>query len=138
MDPLSIIASIAGIASAGAQLSNTLFKLYKTVKNAPKEIQLVAIEMSGLTSTLEHLHDIIRTGQSYAKPQFCDAVRHVVKNIQVTQEEIDKTVADESMLRRVKWLKASRLLSDIDKHKVTLTLQIAILSAAVLVKSTSG
>ncbi|CVK97529.1 uncharacterized protein FMAN_11568 [Fusarium mangiferae] len=138
MDPLSIIASIAGIASAGAQLSNTLFKLYKTVKNAPREIQLVAIEMSGLTSTLEHLHDIIRTGQSYAKPQFCDAVRHVVKNIQVTQEEIDKMVADESMLRRVKWLKASRLLSDIDKHKVTLTLQIAILSAAVLVKSTSG
>ncbi|VZH87709.1 unnamed protein product [Fusarium fujikuroi] len=138
MDPLSIIASIAGIASAGAQLSNTLFKLSKTVKNAPKEIQLVAIEMSGLTSTLEHLHDIIRTGQSYAKPQFCDSVRHVVKNIQVTQEEIDKMVADESMLRRAKWLKASRLLSDIDKHKVTLTLQIAILSAAVLVKSTSG
>ncbi|KAF4434946.1 hypothetical protein FACUT_7606 [Fusarium acutatum] len=138
MDPLSIIASIAGIASAGAQLSNTLFKLYKTVKNAPKEIQSVAIEMSGLTSTLEHLRDIIRSGQSYAKPQFCEAVRHVVKNIQVTQEEIEKMVADESMLRRVKWLKASRLLSDIDKHKVTLTLQIAILSAAILVKSTNG
>ncbi|KAF5552332.1 hypothetical protein FNAPI_7089 [Fusarium napiforme] len=138
MDPLSIIASIAGIASAGAQLSNTLFKLYKTVKNAPKEIQSVAIEMSGLTSTLEHLHDIIRSGQSYAKPQFCEAVRHVVKNIQMTQQEIDKMVADESMLRRVKWLKAARMLSDIEKHKVTLTLQIAILSAAVLVKSTNG
>ncbi|KAF5644882.1 uncharacterized protein FTJAE_2636 [Fusarium tjaetaba] len=138
MDPLSIIASIAGIASAGAQISNTLFKLYKTVKNAPKEIQSVAIEMSGLTSTLEHLHDIIRSGQAYAKPQFCEAVRHVVKNIQMTQQEIDKMVADESMLRRVKWLKAARLLSDIEKHKVTLTLQIAILSAAVLVKSPNG
>ncbi|PNP78181.1 hypothetical protein FNYG_08498 [Fusarium nygamai] len=138
MDPLSIIASIAGIASAGAQLSNTLFKLYNTVKNAPKEIQSVAIEMSGLTSTLEHLHDIIKSGQSYARPQFCEAVRHVVKNIQMTQQEIDKMVADESMLRRVKWLKAARLLSDIEKHKVTLTLQIAILSAAVLVKSTDG
>ncbi|KAF4473762.1 hypothetical protein FAGAP_12903 [Fusarium agapanthi] len=91
MDPLSIIASIAGMASAGAQLSNTLFKLYKTVKNAPKEIQLVAIEMSGLTSTLEHLRDIIRSGQSCAKPQFCEA-----------------------------------------------TLQIAILSAAILVKSTNS
>ncbi|KAF5599694.1 hypothetical protein FPANT_3146 [Fusarium pseudoanthophilum] len=138
MDPLSIIASLAGIASAGAQLSNTLFKLYKTVKNAPKEIQSVAIEMSGLTSTLEHLHDIIKSGQSYAKPQFCEAVRHVVKNIQMTQQEIDKMVADESMLRRVKWLKAARMLSDIEKHKVTLTLQIAILSTAVLVKSTKG
>ncbi|EXA43298.1 hypothetical protein FOVG_08305 [Fusarium oxysporum f. sp. pisi HDV247] len=138
MDPLSIIASIAGIASAGAQLSNTLFKLYNTVKNAPKEIQSVAIEMSGLTATLEHLRDIIRTGQSYAKPQFCDAVRHVVENIQLTQQEISKMVGDEGILRRVKWLKAARLLSDIDKHKVTLTLQIAILSAAVLVKSTNG
>ncbi|KAF5694166.1 hypothetical protein FDENT_1471 [Fusarium denticulatum] len=138
MDPLSIIASIAGIASAGAQLSNTLFKLYRTVKNAPKEIQSVAIDMSGLTSTLEHLHDILKSGQSYAKPRFCEAVRHVVKNIQMTQQEIDKMVADESMLRRVKWLKAARLLSDIEKHKVTLTLQIAILSAAVLVKSTNN
>ncbi|KAF6522645.1 hypothetical protein HZS61_014173 [Fusarium oxysporum f. sp. conglutinans] len=138
MDPLSIIASIAGIASAGAQLSNTLFKLYNTVKNAPKEIQSVAIEMSGLTATLEHLRDIIRTGQSYAKPQFCDAVRHVVENIQLTQQEISKMVGDEGILRRVKWLKAARLLSDVDKHKVTLTLQIAILSAAVLVKSTNG
>ncbi|KAF5265737.1 hypothetical protein FOXYS1_3440 [Fusarium oxysporum] len=138
MDPLSIIASIAGIASAGAQLSNTLFRLYKTVRNAPKEIQSVAIEMSGLTVTLEHLCDIIRTGQSYAKPQFCDAVRHVVKNIQVTQQEVSEMATDESVLRRVKWRKAARLLSDIDKHKVTLTLQITILSAAVLVKSTSG
>ncbi|KAL7765673.1 hypothetical protein ACKLNR_003589 [Fusarium oxysporum f. sp. zingiberi] len=138
MDPLSIIASIAGIASAGAQLSNTLFRLYKTVRNAPKEIQSIAIEMSGLTVTLEHLCDIIRTGQSYAKPQFCDAVRHVVKNIHVTQQEVSEMATDESVLRRVKWRKAARLLSDIDKHKVTLTLQITILSAAVLVKSTSG
>ncbi|RKL21573.1 hypothetical protein BFJ68_g1885 [Fusarium oxysporum] len=94
--------------------------------------------MSGLTVTLEHLCDIIRTGQSYAKPQFCDAVRHVVKNIQVTQQEVSEMATDESVLRRVKWRKAARLLSDIDKHKVTLTLQITILSAAVLVKSTSG
>ncbi|KAH7253802.1 uncharacterized protein BKA55DRAFT_593457 [Fusarium redolens] len=64
------LTSIAGIASAGTQLSNTLFKLYKTVRNAPKEIQSVAIEMSGLTATLEHLRDIIRGGHSYAKPQF--------------------------------------------------------------------
>ncbi|KAF9773533.1 hypothetical protein IL306_008640 [Fusarium sp. DS 682] len=138
MDPLSIIASIAGIASAGAQLSNTLFRLYKTVRHARQEIQSVAIEMSGLTVTLEHLRDIITTGRSYAKPQFCDAVRHVVKNIQTTQQEISKMVADESMFKRVKWRKAAKFLSDIEKHKVTLTLQITILSAAVLVKSTSG
>ncbi|KAI3587873.1 hypothetical protein IWW34DRAFT_797858 [Fusarium oxysporum f. sp. albedinis] len=121
------VATIVSIRNCGVKL----------IKNAPKEIQSVAIEMSGLTATLEHLRDIIRTGQSYAKPQFCDAVRHVVENIQLTQQEISKMVGDEGILRRVKWLKAARLLSDIDKHKVTLTLQIAILSAAVLVKSTN-
>ncbi|KAF5569342.1 hypothetical protein FPHYL_2157 [Fusarium phyllophilum] len=138
MDPMSFIASIAGIASAGTQLSNTLFKLDKAVKNAHKETQSVAIEISGPRSPLEHLRNIIKSGQSYAKSQFCDAVRHVVKNIQITRQGINKMMADGSMLRRVKWFKAARLLSDIEKHKVTLTLQIAILSAAVLVKSTNG
>ncbi|KAF4443144.1 hypothetical protein F53441_11543 [Fusarium austroafricanum] len=138
MDPLSIIASIAGIASAGAQLSNTLFHLFKTVRNASRDIQSVAIEMSGLTVTLEHLADILKTGHSYTKPAFFEGVRNVIKNIQATQRGITKMVTDNTVLARLKWLRAARLLSDIDKHKVTLTLQITILSAAVLVKSTNS
>jgi hypothetical protein len=138
MDPLSIIASIAGIATAGAQLSSTLFRVYKTVRHAPREIQSVAIEMAGLTVTLEHLHDILKTGQSYTKPSLFDAVRHVVANIQATQQEISKMVADRTIIVRLKWLKAAKYLSEIDKQKVTLTLQITILSAAILVKSNNG
>ncbi|KAH6979276.1 hypothetical protein EDB82DRAFT_568144 [Fusarium venenatum] len=122
MDPLSIIASIAGIATAGAQLSSTLF-------------HSAAIEMSNLSVTLEHLHDILKTGKSYAKSSFFDAVRHVVKNIEATQQEIFKMVADNAISVRLKWLKARKYLSEIDKQKVTLTLQITILSAAILVKS---
>ena len=138
MDPLSIIASIAGIATAGAQLSNTLFRLIRTVRNAPREIQKIAIEMSGLTATLEHLRDIVKQGQSYTKPLFFEGVSNVIKNIQATQQEISKMVADQTIFARWKWLKAARFLSDIDKHKVTLTLQIAVLSAAVLVKTNNG
>ncbi|XEU95918.1 hypothetical protein FSHL1_001203 [Fusarium sambucinum] len=135
MDPLSIIASIAGIATAGAQLSSTLFHVYKTVRHAPQEIQSAAIEMSDLSVTLEHLHEILKTGKSYAKPSFFDAVRHVVKNIEVTQQEIFKMVTDNAIIVRFKWLKARKYLSEIEKQKVTLTLQITILSAAILVKS---
>ena len=138
MDPLSIIASIAGIATAGAQLSNTLFRLIRTVRNAPQEIQKIAIEMSGLTITLEHLRDILKQGQSYTKPVFFESVRNVVKNIQATQQEISKMVTDQTIFARLKWLKAARFLADIDKHKVTLTLQITILSAAVLVKTNNN
>ncbi|SPJ79434.1 uncharacterized protein FTOL_07825 [Fusarium torulosum] len=141
MDPLSIIASIAGIATAGVQLSKTLFHLTRTYRNAPREIQSMAIEMSGLTVTLEHLRDILTTGHAYTKPLFFEGVRNVIKNIQSTQQEIQnlaKKVDDQPIFARFKWYKSTRLLSDIDKHKVTLTLQITILSAAVLVKSTNG
>ncbi|PTD09459.1 hypothetical protein FCULG_00007432 [Fusarium culmorum] len=138
MDPLSIIASIAGIATAGAQLSSTLFRVYKTVRHAPREIQSVAIEMAGLSVTLEHLHDIFKTGQLYTKPSFLDAVRHVVKNIEATQKEIFSMVNENTIIVRLKWLKAAKYLSEIDKQKVTLTLQITILSAAILVKSSKN
>lgn len=138
MDPLSIIASIAGIATAGAQLSSTLFRVYKTVRHAPREIQSVAIEMAGLSVTLEHLHDIFKTGQLYTKPSFLDAVRHVVKNIEATQKEIFSMVNENTIIARLKWLKAAKYLSEIDKQKVTLTLQITILSAAILVKSSKN
>lgn len=141
MDPVSIIASIAGIATAGVQLSNTLFHLTRTYRNAPKEVRSMAIEMSGLTVTLEHLRDILTTGHAYTKPLFFEHVKNVIKNIQSTQQEIQnlaKSVDDQLLFARLKWYKSKRLLSDIDKHKVTLTLQITILSAAVLVKSTNG
>ncbi|KAF5666633.1 hypothetical protein FHETE_6132 [Fusarium heterosporum] len=137
MDPVSIIAGIAGIATAAVQISNTLFRLVKTYRNAPTEIRAMAIEMAGLTVTLEHLRDILNTGQSYTRPLFFEGVRHVIKNIQSTQQEIHKMVDDRTILAKFKWLKSKRLLSDMDKHKVTLTLQITILSAAVLVKSTN-
>ncbi|KAM0479081.1 hypothetical protein ACHAP7_005682 [Fusarium lateritium] len=141
MDPLSIIASIAGIATAGVQLSKTLFHLTETYRKAPREIRSMAIEMSDLTVTLEHLRDILTTGHAYTKPLFFEGVRNVIKNIQSTQLEIQhlaKKVDDQPIFARFKWHKSTRLLSDIDKHKVTLTLQITILSAAVLVKSTNS
>ncbi|KAM0245938.1 hypothetical protein ACHAP5_005089 [Fusarium lateritium] len=141
MDPLSIIASIAGIATAGVQLSKTLFHLTETYRNAPREIRSMAIEMSDLTVTLEHLRDILTTGHAYTKPLFFEGVRNVIKNIQSTQLEIQRLarkVDDQPIFARFKWHKSTRLLSDIDKHKVTLTLQITILSAAVLVKSTNS
>ncbi|RGP74125.1 hypothetical protein FSPOR_1820 [Fusarium sporotrichioides] len=135
MDPLSIIASIAGIATAGAQLSSTLFRIYKTVRYASQDIRKVAMEMAGLTATLEHLHHILQTGKLYAKPSFLDGVRHVVNNIEVTQQEILKRATDNSFIKKLKWIGTPRYLSEINTHKVTLTLQISILSAAILIKS---
>ncbi|KAM0300231.1 hypothetical protein ACHAPM_006542 [Fusarium culmorum] len=47
-------------------------------------------------------------------------------------------VNENTIIVRLKWLKAAKYLSEIDKQKVTLTLQITILSAAILVKSSKN
>ncbi|KAF4997535.1 hypothetical protein FDECE_12065 [Fusarium decemcellulare] len=138
MDPLSVLASVAGIATAGAALANTLFRLIKTVRHAPREIRAIAIEMSSLTATLEHLHDILTNGASYTKPSFLQGVQHVVKMMRSTQDDISSMISDQTIFARVRWMKAAGLLSDIQKHKVTLTLQTSILSAAILVKTTTA
>ncbi|KAM5376363.1 hypothetical protein ACJZ2D_005585 [Fusarium nematophilum] len=138
MDPLSVLASVAGIATAGAALANTLFRLIRTAHHAPREIQSIAIEISSLTSALEHLHDILANGSAFIKPSFLQGVRAVVTNIKATQEDISKMISDQGVFARIKWMKATGLLSDIEKHKVTITLQTSILSAAILVKSTTS
>ncbi|KAI8677752.1 hypothetical protein NCS55_00493000 [Fusarium keratoplasticum] len=137
MDPLSVLASVAGIATAGAALANTLFRLVRAVRHAPREIQSVAIEMSSLASTLEHLHDVLATGASCAKPSFLQGVEAVVANITSTQDEISTMISNETIFERLRWMKAAGILSDIEKHRVTVTLQTSILSAAILVKSTT-
>ncbi|KAF4981975.1 hypothetical protein FZEAL_2321 [Fusarium zealandicum] len=139
MDPLSILAGVAGIATAGAALANVLFKLIKTARHRPGEIQSIAMDISILNSALEHLHDILTHGSSFAKPSLLQCVSEVVKNIKTTQSEIYQLISEQSFFGRFKWATAAKgLLSDIEKHKVAITLQTSILSAAILVKSTAA
>ena len=139
MDPLSIIAGVAGIATAGTQLSRTLYHIIRAARNAPRDMDRVASEMLCLTDTLDHLRDILEAGQPYSKPSFFDAISHVMKNIQATQNEISNIVADKTMRAKLTWHnKVAGFLSDIGNHKVTLTLQISVLSTAILVKSNTG
>ncbi|KAJ4246253.1 hypothetical protein NW762_013603 [Fusarium torreyae] len=94
--------------------------------------------MSGLTVTLEHLREIITNGIPYAKPSLFEGIEVVIKNIKATQQEIEKIASDQTIFKRLKWMKASRLLSDIEKHKFTLGLQAAVLNLAITTKSIHG
>lgn len=105
------------------------------MRYAHPEMQLAASELSILTSTLEHLHEILITGSPYAKPSFLNGVQEVLKNINSTIKEIQGMVSDKSIFRRLKWGKLGQLRSDIDKHKTTVAIQTSILSAAIVVKT---
>ncbi|TDZ40276.1 hypothetical protein C8035_v003629 [Colletotrichum spinosum] len=60
MDPLSIIASVAGIATAGSTVAGALFTLIRKLRHAPREMRQVAHEISDLSCLLDYLHDILK------------------------------------------------------------------------------
>ncbi|OIW25736.1 hypothetical protein CONLIGDRAFT_708502 [Coniochaeta ligniaria NRRL 30616] len=139
MDPLSILAGVAGVATAGSTVVSALFTLFKSVRNAPKEMRDIAAEMSILTSLLEHLHETLTEGKHITKRRFLRDVKQVVRNIQATQRDIFAMIHDRSILSRLRWgRQAKRLLSDIEKHKVTINLQVSVLSLAVLQKTNTN
>jgi len=137
MDPFSLLASVAGVATAGATVTGALYTLISTVRNAPKEMRQIAAEMSNLTSVLEHLRSILTEGKELklTRPLFLRDVRHVIRNIRRTQEEIIDMINKRTILRRLKFVvNAKRLSSDMEKHKVTLTLQVNVLHLAISIR----
>ena len=132
MDPISILASIAGVATAGTQVASALFSLVKAVRNAPREMRDIANEMTDLTCVLGHLHDILLAGHSFSRPSYLGAIGAAINNVETTQQEIRGLIDDKSYRKRLMWGKASRaLLNEIGKHKITINLQVSILSLAI-------
>ena len=58
-DPLSITASIIGIASAGIQLSTTLYSYTETVINADKNIREIARDLLITSSVITELDTLL-------------------------------------------------------------------------------
>lgn len=131
MELFSILAIIARVASDGTTLSSTLFG----VRNAPSEMQRLAGEMTTLTSTIEHLHEILIAGSPYVKESLLLAVQEALKYIESTIKETQAMVDDRSSFRRFRRTKIESLRSDIEKHKVAIMLQTSILSTAMLFKT---
>lgn len=63
MDPLSIIAGVAGISQAGASLSVAIFRMISAAKSAPKEVSDIARGVSDLSMILRELRRVLRDGR---------------------------------------------------------------------------
>ena len=59
MDPLSVIAGVAGIVSLGIQLSEILQKHIKSVKAAPERIQQIVIEIQATAHGIQDLSEFL-------------------------------------------------------------------------------
>lgn len=78
MDPLSVAASAASVATVGAQLSQILYDLVTTIHNAGKEIAKVANDVSLLAMVLEEVEAVIRQDSQFYRRRLVQVVREVL------------------------------------------------------------
>ena len=67
MDPISAAASVAGLASLTLEVSLSLTSYCKAVKNARKDVQEVAQELTSIQDVLGQLNNFLRSHQIKTK-----------------------------------------------------------------------
>lgn len=145
MDPLSIIAGVAGIATAALQSSVALHDVLKAIKNAPRDIEKLSDETKDLSSIIESLQSTLKDDDY--KQTLCknhriinslEQLKGPLKTFSAINKEIEKTLkpylklTDDGRSRKIsdwKWLWAkggiNDLLVDFQHSKQTLNLHMS-------------
>lgn len=89
-DPLSIIASIVGVAAASAHMANTVHDFTDKYRNAPAQMHDVASEMLQLFSILSLLANVLREGTGAYKPQVLSDAKDILDRVKKIQDEIKR------------------------------------------------
>lgn len=142
---MEALSAVAGIATAGAQLSKALYDLYSTVRTSGQEIQDVAHNVSLLAMVLEELDDVLCDDGSNFRPQLLEAAKLIVLRCARVFEDIRKHTGADTNLKGKKpyeklawYFKRERvkpLRSSLESLKSTLNI---LLHVVQLAKSTKG
>lgn len=121
MDPLSIIASIAGISQAGASLSREIYNLISSVRGAPKEISDIARGISDLSIILRELRKVLKEGRDVYSRKLLRRVGSSGRRIGKIHLQINQLLAIRNGIAQLKWFfrksKVTQLLYQIESHK---------------------
>ena len=142
MDPLSVVASIAGILGAAAQISTSISTLIEKSRKAPKDIRRVKDEVDTIRSVLHQLQALLlgsaKTNRARTSLILVDQVVVTLSACVSTFSELDVTVgtlvSDErlGLMDRLRWsTRASAIdecLKNLQTQKSSLTLILTILT----------
>lgn len=136
-EPLSLLASIAGVATAGATIAIGLAELAHTIKHAPKEVVDLANELTFLSSLLQNLKLAIKSHGHLCKKKLVSDIRAILRNIRKVHVEVKKLALESSSnFYRMKLFfrapKTKATIARVESFKATVnliynTLQLAIL-----------
>lgn len=138
-DPLSVLAGIAGVATAGLAISKMMYEIAHTVKHAPKEVSEMAGELTLLSSVLRHLRSAMAECIDMCKPRLIRDIRGTVSKIKDLHAKIkDLTKNSTRSFYRVELLfkspKTKNLLEQVGAFKDSVAVMISTVQLAVAKK----
>lgn len=141
VEPLSVAASVVGLVTAAVQMSNILYKMGSTIKDAPVLAQTAAGELNDISLVLAQLQKYIDGRVQASTQRLClITVEHITATLTgcvITFSELDailKSVNIDTGLRtwdRALWLlkkdKIASVITRLQNHKSTLGLMLNIM-----------
>ena len=142
-DPISLAASLLGIASFGIQLTTALYKFGSTVSSAQQQTDKIARHIRLYSEVLKLLAQRIKEDEPVHSPKALDLVGRMYNESWALFESIQEILPENSdkisFLQKVKWnftkTKADQLISEIDYLRSTVSLLVNILYAGKKVRT---
>lgn len=136
-DPLSVLAGIAGVATAGVQTSMSLYNIAHRIKRAPKEVAEMATELSLLASVLQNMRSVMEQSFDLCKPQLIADTKSILLRINELFDAIrELTRVSSSSLYRLKLLfrssRTKEFLARVESFKATISLVLGTIQLAAL------
>ncbi|KAF5571023.1 hypothetical protein FPHYL_743 [Fusarium phyllophilum] len=134
MDPLSIIASIAGIATAGSSLSKTIYHFISSTRGASREMADIARNISDLSCILSELRRVLQESADLCSHKLLRQIKSVTRRISAIHDDIYALMDSTRGFQTFRWsLKRSEVqykLTLIESHKTAIQLMLNILILA--------
>ncbi|KAI1180476.1 hypothetical protein F4777DRAFT_530532 [Nemania sp. FL0916] len=141
MDPLSIIASIAGVSTAGVSLSRAIYNAISTMRNAPRELCNIARGLSDLSTVLRELRKVLKEGEHVYRRKLIRRVASATRRVGRVQRDVTELLDDMGGLAQLKWIfrksKTMDLLYEIESHKTGINLILQTMILAIQLKQIS-
>ncbi|KAF5591044.1 hypothetical protein FPANT_5777 [Fusarium pseudoanthophilum] len=134
MDPLSIIASIAGIATAGTSLSKAIYHFISSTRGASREMADIARNISDLSCILSELRRVLQESADICSRKLLRRIKSATRRISTIHDDIYGLMDRVRGFQTLRWsLKRSEVqykLTLIESHKTAIQLMLNILILA--------
>ncbi|KAG5782041.1 hypothetical protein H9Q73_004346 [Fusarium xylarioides] len=134
MDPLSIIASIAGIATAGTSLSKAIYHFISSTRGASREMADIARNISDLSCIISELRRVLQESADICSRKLLRRIKSATRRISAIHDDIHGLMDRIKGFQTFRWsLKRSEVqykLTLIESHKTAIQLMLNILILA--------